>query len=163
MAMRVNPLLLTITTAGFDKTKPCFDLRTVCTEIIAGMKQDDSLFSIIYSLDEEDDWSDDMTWIKSNPNLDITVNSSFIQKQVIQAKNNPSDEVGIKTKNLNMWCDVAGPVDWNTANNLWNERTQDGARATKFADIDYYDIFEADTRMFYSDAGYQDRGEVPPR
>lgn len=106
MAMRVNPLLLTITTAGFDKTKPCYDLRTVCTEVIGGMKEDDSLFSVIYSLDEQDDWADERNWIKSNPNLDITVNSSFIQKQVIQAKNNPSDEVGIKTKNLNVWCDT---------------------------------------------------------
>jgi phage terminase large subunit-like protein len=106
MAMRVNPLLLTITTAGFDKTLPCFDLRTVCTEIIAGVKEDDSLFSVIYSLDEQDDWADENNWIKSNPNLGITVNASFIRKQVIQAKNNPSDEVGIKTKNLNVWCDT---------------------------------------------------------
>ena len=105
MAMRVNPLLLTITTAGFDKTLPCYDLRTVCTEVIAGIKEDDSLFSIIFSLDEEDDWTDEKNWIKANPNLGITVNSDFIKKQVIQAKNNPSDEVGIKTKNLNIWCD----------------------------------------------------------
>ena len=107
MAMRVNPLLLTITTAGFDKTLPCYDLRTVCTEVIAGMKEDDSMFSIIYSLDEEDDWSIEKNWLKSNPNLEVTVNSNFIKKQVIQAKNNPSDEVGIKTKNLNVWCDTA--------------------------------------------------------
>jgi phage terminase large subunit-like protein len=106
MAMRVNPLLLTITTAGFDKTLPCFDLRTVCTEVIAGVKEDDSLFSVIYSLDEQDDWSDETNWVKSNPNLGITVNASFIKKQVVQAKNNPSDEVGIKTKNLNVWCDT---------------------------------------------------------
>lgn len=107
MAMRLNPLLLTITTAGFDKTKPCYELRTVCTEVIGGMKEDDSLFSIIYSLDEGDDWTDEANWIKANPNIGITVNASFIKKQVIQAKNNPSDEVGIKTKNLNIWCDTA--------------------------------------------------------
>lgn len=104
-AMRVNPLLLTITTAGFDKTLPCYHLRTVCTEVIAGLKEDDSLFSVIFSLDEGDDWADPAVWIKSNPNLGVTVNESFIQRQVHQAKNNPSDEVGIKTKNLNMWCD----------------------------------------------------------
>jgi phage terminase large subunit-like protein len=105
-AMRVNPLLLTITTAGFDKTLPCYDLRTVCTEVIAGLKEDDSMFSVIFSLDEGDDWADHKNWIKSNPNLGITVNESFIRKQVLQAKNNPSDEIGIKTKNLNIWCDT---------------------------------------------------------
>lgn len=104
-AMRINPLLLTITTAGFDKTLPCYDLRTVCTEVIAGLKEDDSLFSIIFTLDDGDDWADPVMWGKSNPNLGITVNEAFIQRQVLQAKNNPSDETGIKTKNLNMWCD----------------------------------------------------------
>lgn len=105
MGMRSNPLLLTITTAGFDKTLPCYQLRTVCTEVVAGMKEDDSLFSVIYTLDEQNDWSDPKNWIKSNPNLGVTVREDFISKQIIQAKNNPSDEVGIKTKNLNIWCD----------------------------------------------------------
>jgi phage terminase large subunit-like protein len=105
MAMRVNPLLLTITTAGFNKALPCYALRTVCTEVIAGIKDDDSLFSVIYSLDEQDNWTDSENWVKANPNIEVTVNENFIRKQVIQAKNNPSDEVGIKTKNLNIWCD----------------------------------------------------------
>jgi len=105
--MRVNPLLITITTAGFDKSLPCFELRTVCSEIIAGVKTDDSFFGVIYSLDETDDWRNPETWIKSNPNLNITVNSEFLEKQVQQAINSPGDEVGVKTKNLNIWCDSA--------------------------------------------------------
>jgi len=103
--MRVNPLLLTITTAGFDKSLPCYDLRTVATEIAAGIKEDESFLGVIYSLDEDDDWKDSNTWIKSNPNLGVTVDKSFLIKQVKQAINSPSDEVGVKTKNLNVWCD----------------------------------------------------------
>jgi len=105
--MRVNPLLITITTAGFDKSLPCFELRTVCSEIIAGVKQDDSFFGVIYSLDEKDDWKDPAVWVKSNPNLGITVNTDFLKQQVQQAINSPGDEVGVKTKNLNVWCDSA--------------------------------------------------------
>jgi phage terminase large subunit-like protein len=105
MGMRANPLLFTITTAGFDKTLPCYALRTVCTEVLAGIKEDDSMFGVIYSLDEEDDWTKPENWSKSNPNLGITVKADFIRKEVVSAKNNPSDEVGIKTKNLNIWCD----------------------------------------------------------
>jgi phage terminase large subunit-like protein len=107
MGMRLNPLLITITTAGFDKSLPCYDLRTVATDILSGNKQDESFFGIIYSLDEGDDWRDPKNWIKSNPNLDITVKSSFLQKQVQQAINSPADEIGVKTKNLNIWCDSA--------------------------------------------------------
>ena len=105
--MRENPLLITITTAGFDKSLPCYELRTVCTEVISDIKQDDSLFSVIFSLDEGDNWQNPVNWIKSNPNLEVTVKKSFIKKQVLQAINSPNDEVGVKTKNLNIWCDSA--------------------------------------------------------
>jgi phage terminase large subunit-like protein len=105
MGMRVNPLLITITTAGFDKNLPCYELRTVTADIISGNKIDESFFGVIYSLDEKDDWHDPALWIKANPNLDVTVKAEFIERQVLQAINSPSDEVGVKTKNLNLWCD----------------------------------------------------------
>lgn len=73
MGFRENPMLLTITSAGFDKTLPCFKLRTTCSEILSGVKSDDNLFCIIYTLDDEDDWTNEECWIKSNPNLDKTV------------------------------------------------------------------------------------------
>lgn len=105
--MRKNPVLITITTAGFDKSLPCYELRTVASEIAAGIKDDDSFFSAIYSLDDDDDWKDENTWIKANPNLDVTISKTYIGTQVVQAINSPADEVGVKTKNLNMWCDSA--------------------------------------------------------
>lgn len=105
MTMRENPHLCTITTAGFDKTLPCYQLRTTCVEILNGLKQDDSIFIAIYSLDENDDWTDERNWVKCTPNLDVTVTKKAIAEQVQSAKNNPSEEVGVKTKTLNMWCD----------------------------------------------------------
>lgn len=102
---RDNPLEIIITTAGFDKLGPCYELRTTATEILNGLKEDDSFFMAIYSLDENDDWKDEENWIKSNPNMDVTVKSSYLRKEVRKAMNTPSDEVNVKTKNLNMWCD----------------------------------------------------------
>lgn len=102
---RDNPLEIIITTAGFDKLGPCYELRTTATEILNGLKEDDSFFMAIYSLDENDDWKDEANWIKSNPNMDVTVKSSYLRKEVRKAMNTPSDEVNVKTKNLNMWCD----------------------------------------------------------
>ena len=102
---RDNPLEIIITTAGFDKLGPCYELRTTATEILNGLKEDDSFFMAIYSLDENDDWKDEANWIKSNPNMDVTVKSSYLRKEVRKAMNTPSDEINVKTKNLNMWCD----------------------------------------------------------
>ena len=104
--MRDNPLGVIITTAGFNKLGPCFEYRTMCTEILYGAKQDDSVFPLIYTLDEGDDWKDENVWAKANPNLGVTVKSSYLRSQVKLAMNNPADEVGIKTKNFNIWCDA---------------------------------------------------------
>lgn len=103
--MRDNPMAIIITTAGFDKLGPCYQYREMCTEVLSGLKGNDSLFAAIYSLDEGDDWRDPNNWAKSNPNLGITVKPQYLQTQVQSAKNTKSEEVGIKTKNFNIWCD----------------------------------------------------------
>ena len=107
MGMRQNPHLCTITTAGFDKTLPCYKLRSTAIEILNGLKEDDSMFIAIYSLDEKDDWTEEKNWVKCTPNLDVTVTQKYIREQVQSAINNPSEEVGVKTKTLNLWCDTA--------------------------------------------------------
>ena len=104
--MRKNPHLCTITTAGFNKSYPCYKLREYAIEVLHNVKHDDSLFAAIYSMDIDDDWTDENNWIKCTPNLDVTVSKEFLKSQVQQAINNPSDEVGVKTKNLNLWCDT---------------------------------------------------------
>ena len=103
MGMRLNPHLCTITTACFDKTLPCYKLRSTSIDILNGLKEDDSMFIAIYSLDEKDDWTDENNWVKCAPNLDVTVTKKYIREQVQSAINNPSEEVGVKTKTLNLW------------------------------------------------------------
>lgn len=103
--MRDDPMAVIITTAGFDKLGPCYMFREMCTEVLAGLKEDDTLFALIYSLDEGDDWKDESVWAKSNPNLGVTVKTKYLREQVQKAINSPSEEVGIRTKNINQWCD----------------------------------------------------------
>lgn len=104
--MRENPMAVIITTAGFDRLGVCYQYREMCTEVVSGLKEDDTLFIAIYCLDKEDDWKDEAVWVKSNPNLGVTVQPKYIKTQVKKAINTPSDEVSIKTKNLNIWCDA---------------------------------------------------------
>lgn len=47
------------------------------------------------------------------------------------------------------WCDCE-TGDKITVLTHWAERTRNGTEKTKFADIDYYAIFPADTRMLWS-------------
>lgn len=105
MGSRSQPMLFIITTAGFEKQFPCHsEERKVATEILQGIKKDDGLFTVIYTLDEGDDWKDESTWVKANPNIGITPTWEYMRSQLTQAINQGvSKEVQFKTKNLNIW------------------------------------------------------------
>lgn len=103
--MRENPLAIIVTTAGFDKLGPCYELRTTAVDILNSLKEDDSFFCAIFTLDSEEEWKDEKAWIKSNPNLGVTIRPQYLRKEIKKAINTTSDEVNVKTKNLNIWCD----------------------------------------------------------
>ena len=103
--MREQPLSFIITTAGFDKTGPCYAKRTNSIEVLSGLKENDSQFDLIYTLDEKDDWRDESVWVKSSPNLGVTVRLDWLRDQIKKAQQDASKEVGVKTKVLNVWCD----------------------------------------------------------
>lgn len=109
MAMRNQPLMITITTAGFlvGEAYPCYSMYVTCKQILDGIKEDDTQFAMIYELDEEDDWEDESTWIKCSPSLGEIVRVEYMREQLNDAKNNPTLEVGVKTKTFNMWCQAA--------------------------------------------------------
>lgn len=105
MGMRKSPHLCTITTAGFNKQGPCYDLRSYGIDVLKGNKIDESLYVIIYTLDAGDDWTNERMWKKSTPNLGITNDIDSLRQIVNRARQNPSDEVETKTKHFNIWCD----------------------------------------------------------
>lgn len=105
MGMRKNPHLCTITTAGFNKNGPCYELRSYGVDVLKGMKEDESLFVMVFTLDEGDDWTDERVWKKAVPNLGITTKIEFLRDTVNRARQNPSDEVEAKTKQFDVWCD----------------------------------------------------------
>lgn len=107
VGMREQPLMLYITTAGFDMTNPCYQLRSTYIDILDGKLSDDSIFAAIYTLDDEDDIEDEEVWIKCQPNLDLTVTREYIRSQLNKAKNSPLLLTNFKTKLMNIWCSNA--------------------------------------------------------
>ena len=101
-----EPLAIVITTAGFLLDGyPLYEMRKNAIEILNGTKVDDSQFIALYELDPEDDaFNDESCWIKSNPSLGQTVTVDYLRDQVTMAKNQPSLEYGVKTKNFNIFC-----------------------------------------------------------
>jgi phage terminase large subunit-like protein len=104
VGMRTQPLILVITTAGFDLTSPCYQMRQTCVNLLHGKAKDDSLGAFIFEMDADDDIEDEKNWLKCQPNLDVTVTKDYIRQQLVKVKNNPSNMVNFKTKILNYWC-----------------------------------------------------------
>ena len=107
---RKQPLIFIITTAGSDKTLVCYGYRSLCIDILRGLKIQDDTLVLIFTLDEGDDWKDETNWYKSNPNLGISVELEGMRREFKAALNDPRQEVNFKTKNLNLWVDA--PEVW---------------------------------------------------
>ena len=110
MGAREQPLMLTITTAGSSIGGPCYEKRTEAQKVLAGVFEDERSFSIIYTLDEEDDYKDPATWLKSNPNLGVSVAQDYLEAQVAGAIRSPSKQNAVKTKHFNIW--VGAKTAW---------------------------------------------------
>jgi len=105
MGARRQPLMLIISTAGFLLDGyPCFEMRKSNIEILKGLKEDDTQFSMIFELDEGDDWEDSSTWNKVQPSLNLTVSTDSMKEYVNKAKNNPAEMTNILTKIFNKFC-----------------------------------------------------------
>ena len=103
---RRQPLMFIITTAGFNKNGACYAYRSNVIKVLQGINEDDSLFGIIYTLDSKEEWDNPKMWIKSNPNLGVSVFPEYLSDQVNDAKNRPEAVRNVMTKNVNLWVDA---------------------------------------------------------
>ena len=122
MGARRQPLLFTITTAGFNKESACFRHRGYCVNVLNGAIKDDALFSMIYTLDAGDDWMDEKIWAKANPNFGVSVYPRKLQQALTEAKEYAGKEVEFKTKLLNVWTDTE--MTW-ISDETWRECSGD--------------------------------------
>ena len=104
---RKQPLMFIITTAGFNKAGACHAYRDNVIKILRGINEDDALFGIIYTMDSKEEWDNPKMWIKSNPNLGVSLFPNYLEDQVNDAKNRPEAVRNVMTKNVNLWVDAA--------------------------------------------------------
>lgn len=103
MGAREQPLLSIITTAGSNMGGPCYEMRRDVVRVLERQVEDESLFGIIYGLDDGDAWDDPENLKKANPNYGVSVFPEFLQAQLAQAKRSASKQNAFRTKHLNQW------------------------------------------------------------
>lgn len=104
LGKRRSSLLWCITTAGFDTSGICYEVRTMCTKVLSRLADDETQFAIIYTIDDVDDWSSMEALEKANPNWGVSVRPEVITSLLQKAKTLPSAINNFKTKHLDVWC-----------------------------------------------------------
>lgn len=100
---RSQPLIFMITTAGHERQSVCFEYHTHTEQVLKGALVDDSFFGIIYTLDKGDDWQDETTWIKANPNLGVSKYLDNLRDKARRAAQMATQQNSFLTKELNVW------------------------------------------------------------
>ena len=103
MGAREQPLMLVISTAGFNLGSPCYEHQREMEKILQGVQEDEERFAIIYDADDADDWSSWDTIVKANPNLGVSVSEDYLRGHLRQAIQSTAKQNKFKTKFLNLW------------------------------------------------------------
>lgn len=117
---RRQPLLLMITNSGSNRNSACWEEHEHAVKAAAcnrtarsddalylGEVVDDSTFSYICSLDEDDDPIEDSScWIKANPLLGVTITEEYLAGVVAQGRDIPGKLNNIMRLHFCKWTDA---------------------------------------------------------
>lgn len=98
---RDNPLIIRTTTAGYDKQTLWWELRGKAVDLLLRKRDDDRLFALIYTIDDDDDWKDDKCYIRANPNLGVTVKLEDLVAERDDAIATPGQQPAFRRLKLN--------------------------------------------------------------
>jgi phage terminase large subunit-like protein len=100
---RRQPLMLAITTSGYNRQTLCWQLHEYTQQVLDGVIEDDSWFGAIYTLDEDDDWEDEALWPKANPNLGVSKKWDDMRRKAQRAKEMPAALNAFQRLELDIW------------------------------------------------------------
>jgi len=128
---RRQPIQVAITTAGFDQKTVCWEQHAYLEKVLDGIIHDETYFGMIYTLDKGDEWEDERVWLKSNPNLGVSVKLDDLRMQAARAKDLPTQLNAFLRLRLNVWTESImrwlPPDAWNACDSPVDENALRGA------------------------------------
>ena len=100
---RRQPLVVFITTAGFDRESICWEYHEYARQVAEGIIDDPSFFSYIIAADKDDDWLDEKVWAKANPGLGVQVKMDYLRNEARKAEYVPAYQNTFRRLHLNQW------------------------------------------------------------
>lgn len=104
-AARRQPLLLSISTAGYDRDSIGYEQYRYAREVLAGNIVDPAFFPFIAEAAEDDDWKAPAVWRKANPNIGVSIRESEMVEACREAEASPSKQNAFRRYRLNQWTE----------------------------------------------------------
>ena len=102
LGARKQPMILSISTAGYVNDGPYDELMTRATAVLQGSSEERRLLPILYIIDDPEKWDDLDELRKSNPNMGVSVSADFFVEEIAIAKNSLSKRAEFMTKYCNI-------------------------------------------------------------
>lgn len=103
MGARQQPLMVAITTAGYDRNSICWEQHEHARRVIENPGFDPEYFGFIAAAEEGDDWTNPATWAKANPSLGVTVTEEYLAGECARALASPAYQNTFRRLYLNQW------------------------------------------------------------
>ena len=100
---RKNIIEYKITTGGSNTFGSCYEERQRAINLLRGTIDLDMYLPIIFTLDKDDDWTDERNWHKANPALGISKSLKFMRNAFALTQQSARAISEFKTKQLDLW------------------------------------------------------------
>lgn len=123
---RVQPIVMTITTAGSNKNHICYELYDYSKKLIEGIIEDDSFLPFVFEGNPDLEIDNIENLKLANPSLGVGVSLEYLLTAASKAKNIPTQLEAFKQLHLNLWVDSHTTfIKSHQWNNCFEEYTEE--------------------------------------
>lgn len=141
---REQPLLIYITTAGYQLDGPLINYYEQGADVLNGVITDERTFYFLAELDDESEFEKPEMWIKANPNLGVSIKLSDMIEDWEKAKRTPSERTDFITKRFNKFVNGSKEsfLDYETIKK--NDRERDLADFSSVPCVGGFDLSDSE-------------------
>ena len=119
-AARSQPMLVSITTAGYDRNSICYEQYSYAKRVLADWTVDPTFYPLIYEVEDQTNWKDEAAWPDANPSWGVTISPTDFAAEAREAANSTSKLNGFLRYRLNCWTQqdtrFIKPEVWSACN-----------------------------------------------
>lgn len=133
MGARRQPLLISISSAGYINDGIYDELMKRATRVLLGDSKEKRFLPVLYMIDNPEKWNDITELQKSNPNLGVSVSVDYLLEEIAIAEGSLSK----KTEFLTKYCNIKQ----NSSTAWLSSQTVEKAAGEKLDLVDFKDCY----------------------